>query len=82
MGMVFAAFNFHARGRQRTASNFLCGNRPASDRQPTQLGFDEIEFAPGVDQRAQNHVAADAGKTVEVGKLHVNTKPESIRPVR
>ena len=74
MWMVLTAFYFHARCRQGAARNFLSSDCPATDRQSTQLGFDAIEIAAGVDQRAQNHVAADAGKTVEVGKLHFGQK--------
>ena len=77
MVMVFAALNFHLRGRQRAARDFLRGNCPAAYRQPAQLGFDTVDFTTRIHHRTQRHIPADARKTIEVRNLHLKEKKES-----
>src|SRR5438067_8607769 len=74
MRMMLAAFHFHPGRRQGAALDLLSRNAPTTQGQSPQPGFDAIQFAAGVHQGAQNHVAADTGKTIEVSNLHLRRK--------
>src|ERR1700678_4273125 len=64
--MAFAGFDFHVGGEDFAALYFCGGNFPAFETEFAQFGFDGAPICTGVHQGAQNHVAADAGKTVEI----------------
>lgn len=64
--MVFAGFDCHLRCKKFAAFYFGGGNRPAFEAQFTQLGLDGAQVGAGINQGAENHVAADTGKAVEV----------------
>src|SRR5689334_22890916 len=40
------------------------------DRQLFELGFQVLEIEPEIKKRTNGHIAADAGKTVEIKGLH------------
>src|SRR5258708_37920841 len=74
MRMMLAAFHCHVSRRQGATLDLLSRNAPTAQGQSPQLGFDAIQLAAGVYQRAQHHVAADAGKTIEVSNLHLRRR--------
>ena len=65
--MAFGGRDVHVRGKNLAALHFFGGDAPAFEAEFAQLGFDGGEIGTGVDERAEDHVAADAGETIEVG---------------
>lgn len=49
------------------AAHALGAQRPAVDAEPPQFGGEGIGIDAGVDEGAEQHVAADAGEAVEIG---------------
>src|SRR5260370_30410610 len=74
MRMMLAAGHSTASGRQAAQLDLLSRNPPTAQGQSPPLGFDAIHLAAGVHHRAQHHVAADAGKTIEVSNLHLKRR--------
>ena len=54
-------------GGDAAAQHRLGVERPAADRQPLEQLADLVEVGAGVDERAERHVAGDAGEAVEPG---------------
>jgi len=50
--------------------NFFGGELPSGDLQATEFGAEAFQVAPGVNQGAERHVAANARKTVEISEFH------------
>jgi hypothetical protein len=65
--MAFGGRDMHVRGENLAALHFFRGDGPAFETKFAQLGFDGAQIGAGVDQRAEDHVAADAGEAIEIG---------------
>ena len=67
---VLRALHLHEgpRGAEGPAPHGLNREREALERQRAQGGAQVVQGQPGVEQRPQDHVAADAARTVEVGR--------------
>jgi len=70
MMMRVASFDVNFCGGNGFAFDAFGGDGPAVEMELAQLGFEGGEFEAGVDEGAENHVAADAGETVEVSEFH------------
>ena len=68
---IFLAVDIHIDfGRRNSASHHPRNLQPRTDIERRDRVFQKLGGHPGIHQRAQKHVAADAGKTVEVGYAH------------
>ena len=69
--MLALVFSCHADkgGGHTIFPDFFGGNRPSGDLQAGQIRTQELQIAARVDQRAEDHIAADAAKTIEVSKF-------------
>jgi hypothetical protein len=64
------------RRRQPAALRLRGIDAVAGERQRAQLCAELLDGQPRIDERAQQHVAADAGEAVEVGDAcHTGTRP-------
>src|SRR4029077_20039546 len=66
MVMGLFRFHFHVRGEDCPALHFFGGNSPIFEAQFAEASFDGAEVCTGVNEGAQDHIATDAGKTVEI----------------
>lgn len=57
-------------GIERAALHLFRGNLPTLNRETTQLGFDLAKVGTRVYESAEDHVAADSRKAIEVRDLH------------
>ena len=64
--MAFAGLDFYLRSENCAALHFFGGDLPAFEAEFAELGFDGAEVGASVHQGAEDHVAADAGKAVEI----------------
>ena len=55
------------RGGDAGALHALGAERPAADAEAGDLAGDRVDVGAGVDEGAEQHVAADAGEAVQVG---------------
>src|SRR4029079_11402747 len=55
------------RGRDAAALDPFERHRPAVDPEPAEGGTHGLDIGAGIDQRAEEHVAGDAGRRVDVG---------------
>src|SRR5260370_18533140 len=68
---IFFAVDDHINFRRTDAAAIYTRDlEPRSDVERSDGFLQQPERASGVQQRAQKHVAADAGKTIEVGNAH------------
>lgn len=73
MVVLGAGFDMNFGGGNGFALDALGGNGPGIERKFAQLGFELADVEACVDEGAEDHVAADAGKAVEVSKFHLST---------
>src|ERR1700722_3962283 len=64
--MAFGSRDLYVSRGTLPALHLFRANRPAFEAQLAQFGFDRTQIRAGVHQRSQHHVAADAGKKIEV----------------
>jgi hypothetical protein len=57
-------------GRDDSTASHLTNLQPRSDIQGRHALFQHARLDPRVDQRAQEHIAANAGKTIEIRDAH------------
>jgi hypothetical protein len=57
------------------AVNALEANLVAGDAKPVDFGDERTRVNAGRDQRAERHIAADAGEAIEVERLHSSVCP-------
>src|SRR5579863_8673485 len=70
MMVLLTDFDGDLGGMNGLARDFLRGNFPGIEAELAEFGFETREFEAGVDESAEHHVSADAGKTIEVNKFH------------
>jgi len=67
MMVVFAGVDFDVGGEEGSPLDFFGGDGPVFEAEFAEFGFDGAEGGTGVDQGAEDHIAADAGEAVEIG---------------
>ena len=70
MGRLVRRFDFRVSCTDSRAIDLFEINLPAANAEQFQLLNQRRRFDAGSNQSAQNHVAAGAGKTIEVKGLH------------
>ena len=73
MGMLGRVFDDHLRGPEAMLVDLLHDQLAIGQTQGADARADPLGVYPGVDQRPQRHIAADAAGTIQIGNLHVRS---------
>ena len=71
----------HVRRRDRTLAHRLAHQAPRRQIEHAQLGLQLGLIQPGIEQRAQEHVAAGARRAVDAGDGHAVAAPPARRAI-
>jgi hypothetical protein len=70
LGMSFDDMHEEVRGAQVAARRFLRAQFVPIERKKAEACAQFIQIDAGIEQRPDDHVSADAGKTVEIERAH------------